>query len=388
MRRTRWIGAAAMIAVATTAMQRGIAGKPNLVDDFGGVGFEDHVFDPWDLPDPETPVPFPEPTPPLPDFPGDDPFDGLPEPPLPPFPDDDLTLDFPMSDPPTAKVEQKTKKPPAVRRVRFVAMRARRKDYGYGYKPFARALWAPFRWETTTGLPNANHVSGVAPGASFGTQLVTEDPGPTDVSLLASKSADGLAVSATYGAANFGPVDFPGAKAVDLAIEADATKIVFYARAQGATDYVKLGESTFTQTVALFPALAAYAVTKEAVVGFDRWRVASSAPAPGTLSPSGQALELAYKAWDWQLDELHRVDAAPSLTHVRIGVAGSIDFLAQAAALVKGGAKRKIAAALATAKATLKAIDKNKGGPRETIVKDLKRALVLDLATRKSLAGT
>jgi hypothetical protein len=276
-------------------------------------------------------------------------------------------------------------KAPADPARRFAAFTAKKSEAGYGYVPFARALWAPFRFEATAGTPDAGRVEGIGTG-SFGIELVTDDDSFVAFALHAERSQGGLRVEASSDdVALLGARQFAGATAVDLAIAHDGTTLRFLAREEGEGEFIELATVAFTQTTAFFPVLSVYAVSKPALIGFDGFRT-SSDEAPGTLSDTARGIERIYDAFDVQLDALHDLDGPQSQSAAMLlALNGSVDRLGEAEALLPKSAAKKVKAAIAKTKAAIKAIEKGK--PTETAVKALRKALDLELAARNKAAG-
>lgn len=190
---------------------------------------------------------------------------------------------------------------------RYLTVAGKSDDFGYAYLPWGRALFAPFRWEASVGVPFAERTDGTG-DAAFGIEVVTNRTDALTFALQARRSAAGLEVTAVgLQGAVLGQKDYAGATSVDLAIDHDGSEMRFYARAEGAPSWDVVGFASEILPEALYPVMSVYDLARPGVVAFDDFRVVDSATPDGTP----QGVVLLQRAFDGCLDVLHRLDGNP-----------------------------------------------------------------------------
>ncbi len=268
---------------------------------------------------------------------------------------------------------------PQPQQERVLAIAAKNAALGYGYVPLVRPLLPPFTFETTVRAASAGGLD----TASFGAQLVADDDFTTQLPIDVRLAAEGVAAAAQDATGAPLPAhEFVGTRSLDLRFDHTGTELVFSARATGDLAFTELGRRADTRTAPLYAVLQAYAVAAPAVVTFDEFRVLAAAA--DDAAPAGA--DDAFAAYDRILDALHGLDGDDADLDA---VAATLDVaaarLADSRAALRGGARKKVAAAAGRVRAARKAVAPV---PRsETAAKALRKALKLLDALGRSLSG-
>jgi hypothetical protein len=245
---------------------------------------------------------------------------------------------------------------------------------------FARDLWAPFRWETTVSLPDPRHA--YVPEVKFGTVVANEE-GSEFHGVMVAILEDRLTAFVWSSAAIAPGLQFPGASALDLAVEHDGAQVRFLAREHGEATWQEIAAAAQTQTEAYFPRLDIDFAHDRIVLGFDDFRVVASADPPGA-GPTHDGLVHLLRGIDGVLDVVHRLDGTTDLSPLQGDLITAYDSLTVARDAFIGVARQKADEALKKVDRAMGAIER--GRPSEKVAKLLRSALDLAFAARAAVA--
>lgn len=226
----------------------------------------------------------------------------------------------------------------------YLAVQAKKKaSTAFAFLQAPRDVWGPFRVETTVGLFDAKRR--MQPGRGFmGIELDDDQsaaPSLRFYGLFVQVSLDGLQAFGATHEGNLGNVNFPGASALDLAIETDDDEKIFLARVAGSGgEYTEVDRIEFVQTHRLIPGLGVFGFAEGEQVGFDNFRVASDSPPPGPLNAVQTAVRAIWLALDPQIQAGYELDgAAPDPTSAATHITNSLPLVDQAIEAVRNVAE-------------------------------------------------
>ncbi|MHC4472700.1 MAG: hypothetical protein ACYTDY_15745 [Planctomycetota bacterium] len=173
-----------------------------------------------------------------------------------------------------------------------------------GWTAPKRDIWVPFRVEATAGHYDSQSDFGGAGGSLvFGVEQ--HDLAQTfEMTVMPDPGAPGLLVQAGGGAQSF-----PGAARVHLALVHDGTKISGFARSEGATEFLLVGEEVVgAATTSFCNWIGAHDFYGGDKGGFDNWVVLQNGEPLSYPTPEKQLAEDVWACFDPLADSFHRVD--------------------------------------------------------------------------------